>query len=62
MELIDYSMCGLAGLLVVLFIVGALAETRSKRLKTKPKKPPEGPFYILIRYVKDCLDKLLTRT
>ena len=47
MELIDYLMCGLAGLLVVLFIVGALAETCLKRLKTKTKKPPKGPFYIL---------------
>ena len=47
MELIDYLMCGLAGLLVVLFIVGALAETCLKGLKTKTKKPPEGSFYIL---------------
>ena len=47
MELIDYLMCGLAGLLVVLFIVGALAEICLKRLKTKTKKPPKGPFYIL---------------
>ena len=47
MELIDFLMCGLAGLLVVLFIVGALAETCLKRLKTKTKKPPKGPFYIL---------------
>ena len=47
MELIDYLMYGLAGLLVVLFIVGALAETCLKRLKTKTKKPPKGPFYIL---------------
>ena len=47
MELIDYSICGLAGLLVVLFIVGALGETCLKGLKTKTKKPPKGPFYIL---------------
>ena len=47
MELIDYVMCGLAGLLVVLFIVGALGETCLKWLKTKTKKPPKGPFYIL---------------
>ena len=47
MELIDYSICGLAGLLVVLFIVGALGETCLKRLKTKTKKPPKGLFYIL---------------
>ena len=47
MELIDYLMCGLAGLLVVLFIVGALTETCLKRLNTKTKKPPKGPFYIL---------------
>ena len=47
MELIDYLMCGLAGLLVVLFIVGALAEICLKRLKTTTKKPPKGPFYIL---------------
>ena len=47
MELIDYLMCGLAGLLVVLFIVGALAETCLKGLKTKTKKPPEGSLYIL---------------
>ena len=47
MELIDYLMCGLAGLLVVLFIVGALAETCLKGLKTKTNKPPKGPFYIL---------------
>ena len=47
MELIDFLMCGLAGLLVVLFIVGALAETCLKRLKTKTKKPLKGPFYIL---------------
>ena len=47
MELIDYLMCGLAGLLVVLFIIGALTETCLKRLNTKTKKPPKGPFYIL---------------
>ena len=47
MELIDYLMCGLAGLLVVLFIVGVLAETCLKRLKTKTKKLPKGSFDIL---------------
>ena len=47
MELIDYLMCGLAGLLVVLFIVGVLAETCLKGLKTKTKKLPKGSFDIL---------------
>ena len=47
MELSDYLMCGLAGLLVVLFIVGVLAETCLKRLKTKTKKLPKGSFDIL---------------
>ena len=47
MELSDYLMCGLAGLLVVLFIVGVLAESCLKRLKTKTKKLPKGSFDIL---------------
>ena len=47
MELSDYLMCGLAGLLVVIFIVGVLAETCLKRLKTKTKKLPKGSFDIL---------------
>ena len=47
MESIDYLICGLAGLLVVLFTVGVLGETCLKALNTKTKKPPKGPFYIL---------------